>query len=64
MKGEKLNTAGLGSQPPAIHAGEAPDPVTGASAPNIVMSTTSAVEADTGFSVEGMDEHDPFVYTR
>ena len=24
----------------AIHAGEAPDPVTGASAPNIVMSST------------------------
>jgi len=52
----------------AVHAGEAPDPVTGASAPNIVMSTTFAVEADLGFSVEtnnnsGNDEPD-YIYTR
>jgi methionine-gamma-lyase len=59
-----LNEAALGIKTLAIHAGEFPDPVTGASAPNIVMSTTFAVEADTGFSVEGMNEDDPFVYTR
>jgi cystathionine beta-lyase/cystathionine gamma-synthase len=28
----------------AIHAGEAPDPETGASAPSLVMSTTYALE--------------------
>ena len=28
----------------AIHAGEGPDPVTGASAPNLVMSTTFVLE--------------------
>ena len=56
--------AGLGVQTLAVHAGEGPDPVTGASAPNIVMSTTFVVGADTGFSVEGMNENDPFVYTR
>ena len=52
----------------AIHAGEAPDPITGASAPNIVMSTTFAVEADAGFSVEtagGSASSDPdYIYTR
>lgn len=48
----------------AIHAGEAPDALTGASAPNIVMSTTFAVDANTGFSVETMNENDPWLYTR
>jgi methionine-gamma-lyase len=38
MQNEKFNT-GLGVQTLAIHAGEFPDPVTGASAPNLVMST-------------------------
>ena len=62
-------SAGLGAQTLSIHAGEAPDPVTGASAPNIVMSTTFAVGADTGFSIEGMsgfppESGEPFVYTR
>jgi methionine-gamma-lyase len=60
---ERVNAA-PGLQTLAVHAGEFPDPVTGASAPNIVMSTTFVVEADTGFSVEGMSEDDPFVYTR
>ncbi|MDR2537245.1 MAG: aminotransferase class I/II-fold pyridoxal phosphate-dependent enzyme [Treponema sp.] len=64
MKQKKLGVVGLGDQTLSIHAGEFPDPVTGASAPNLVMSTTFVVEADTGFSVEGMSENDPFVYTR
>jgi methionine-gamma-lyase len=68
LKNEK-SPSGLGVQTLAIHAGEGPDPLTGASAPNIVMSTTFAVGADTGFSVEGMtdfpqESKDPFVYTR
>jgi methionine-gamma-lyase len=54
----------LGNQTKAVHAGEFPDPVTGASSPNLVMSTTFVVGADTGFSVEGMGEDDPFIYTR
>jgi methionine-gamma-lyase len=54
----------LGEQTKAVHAGEFPDPVTGASSPNLVMSTTFVVEAGTTFSVEGMGEDDPFVYTR
>ena len=44
-----------GNQTKAVHAGEFPDPVTGASAPNLSMSTTFVVGADTSFSVESME---------
>lgn len=54
----------VGAQTLAIHAGEAPDPITKASSPNLVMSTTFVVDADTGFSVENFQENDPWVYTR
>lgn len=54
----------LGEQTKSIHAGEVPDPSTHASSPNLVMSTTFTVEATTGFSVEGMEENDAWVYTR
>ncbi|MDR0746879.1 MAG: PLP-dependent aspartate aminotransferase family protein [Helicobacteraceae bacterium] len=60
----KQDFSTLGEQTKAVHAGEFPDPVTGASSPNLVMSTTFVVDADTTFSVEGMGENDPFVYTR
>ncbi|MCP5112992.1 MAG: PLP-dependent transferase, partial [bacterium] len=48
----------------AVHAGEQPDPVTGASAPNLVMSTTFALDEPVSFS--GLEQADdgPFVYTR
>ena len=49
----------------AVHAGEAPDPATRASAPNIVMSTTFVIEdADAQFSANVLSEDAPFVYTR
>lgn len=54
----------LGEQTKSIHAGEVPDPSTHASSPNLVMSTTFTVDATTGFSVEGMEENDAWVYTR
>jgi cystathionine beta-lyase/cystathionine gamma-synthase len=54
----------VGIQTLAVHAGEYPDPVTGASAPNIVMSTTFVTDADAGFSVEGLDEDTGWIYTR
>ncbi|MTK54022.1 PLP-dependent aspartate aminotransferase family protein [Paludibacter sp.] len=54
----------VGDQTLAIHAGEAPDPVTHASSPNLVMSTTYIVDTDTKFSVEGLQENDPWIYTR
>ncbi|MDR2027581.1 MAG: PLP-dependent aspartate aminotransferase family protein [Prevotellaceae bacterium] len=62
MERKKIQYAG--EQTKAIHAGEFPDPATKASAPNIVMSTTFVVDADTGFSVEEMDEDSTWVYTR
>ncbi|MDR2466504.1 MAG: PLP-dependent aspartate aminotransferase family protein [Prevotellaceae bacterium] len=54
----------LGERTKAVHAGEFPDPVTGASAPNIVMSTTFVTGVDSGFSVEGMDDDTAWIYTR
>jgi methionine-gamma-lyase len=48
----------------AIHAGEKVDPVTGASAPNLVMSTTYALERPVGFSASDLTEDSPFIYTR
>jgi methionine-gamma-lyase len=54
----------LGEQTRSVHAGEFPDPFTGASAPNIVMSTTFVTDADSGFSVEGLDDDTPWIYTR
>lgn len=54
----------VGPQTLAVHAGEAPDPVTGASAPNIAMSTTFVTNADAGFSVEDMEDETRWIYTR
>ncbi|MDR0699933.1 MAG: PLP-dependent aspartate aminotransferase family protein [Tannerella sp.] len=58
----KKNSYGFSTK--AIHAGEYPDPFTNASSPNLVMSTTFVTDADAGFSVEGMNENDTFLYTR
>jgi len=54
----------LGFRTRAIHAGEAPDPVTRASAPNLVMSTTFVTEAGASFSAEDLGENTPYIYTR
>lgn len=54
----------VGINTAAIHAGEEPDPITGASAPNIVMSTTFISDANAGFSVEGLEEDAAWIYTR
>ncbi|MDR1381439.1 MAG: PLP-dependent aspartate aminotransferase family protein [Tannerella sp.] len=60
---EKIkNSCGFSTK--AIHAGEFPDPFTNASSPNLVMSTTFSANAGAGFSVEGMNENDAFLYTR
>lgn len=62
---DKINFANKGEQTKAIHAGEYPDPATKASSPTLVMSTTFVTEADTNFSVEGLDEgNEHWVYTR
>lgn len=48
----------------AIHAGERPDPATGASSPNIVMSSTYVTDKPEGFSAHELTDDSPFVYTR
>ena len=48
----------------AVHAGEAPDASTGASAPNIVMSSTFVVDEPHGFSAVDRDSDSPYVYSR
>lgn len=48
----------------AIHAGEAPDPTTGASAPPIHMSSTFVTESVAGFSAHDLGEDSPFLYAR
>lgn len=48
----------------AIHAGEGPDPTTGASAPNIVMSSTYVSEDVAGFSAHELSDDSPFLYSR
>ncbi len=53
-----------GIQTRAIHGGEAPDVSTGASAPNLVMSSTFVVDEEVSFSANNMSEETPFIYTR
>lgn len=54
----------IGWQTTAIHAGEFPDPATGASAPNLVMSSTFVTDEATGFSAHDLDEASGYLYTR
>ncbi len=53
-----------GTRTTAIHAGEMPDPITGASAPNIVMSSTYVSEEPAGFSAHDLTAESPFLYGR
>ena len=53
-----------GIQTRAIHGGEKPDVDTGASAPNLVMSSTFVVDREVSFSANNLTEQTPFVYTR
>lgn len=48
----------------AVHAGESPDPATGASAPNLVMSSTFVTRDAAGFSAHDLDDESGFLYTR
>lgn len=48
----------------AIHTGEQPDPETGASAPDITMSSTYVVRERAGFSAHDLGDDTPFVYSR
>lgn len=48
----------------AVHAGERPDRVTGASSPNIVMSSTFVADEPLGFSAKDLTPESPYIYTR
>ena len=53
-----------GPRTAAVHAGEGVDPVTRASSPNLVMSSTFAPEVMAGFSARNRQGHEGFVYGR
>ena len=62
MSDKNIKDRGIKTQ--AIHAGESPDADTGASAPNLVMSSTFVVEEEVSFSANNLTAETPFVYTR
>ena len=53
-----------GERTVAVHAGEAVDPVTRASSPNLVMSATFAPSEVAGFSARNRQGYEGFVYAR
>lgn len=53
-----------GAMTTAIHAGEAPDATTNASAPAIHMSSTFVTDEPSGFSAHDLTEDSPFTYSR
>jgi len=53
-----------GMQTLAVHAGETPDEVSGASSPNIVMSTTFRTRDAAAFSIKDFEGDMPYIYTR
>ena len=59
-----MKTTGIHTR--AVHGGETTDPTTGASAPNLAMSTTFAVDEPAGFSIHAFDADSarPYIYTR
>ncbi len=62
--GRKNSEIKGGPRTTAIHAGEFPDPQTGASAPNLVMSSTFVTEQAAGFSAHDIVDDAGFLYAR
>lgn len=60
----KITNRKRGVRTTAIHAGEAIDPVSRASSPNLVMSSTFAPTEATGFSARNRQGYEGFVYAR
>jgi cystathionine beta-lyase/cystathionine gamma-synthase len=58
------NQSKYGIQTQAIHAGEKPNPTTGASTPDLSMSSSYVVDQDISFSANNMTGETPFLYTR
>ena len=59
-----LDPTAAGPSTVAVHAGERPDPDSGASSPNLVMSSTFVTETPVGFSAHEITDETPYVYTR
>ena len=55
---------GRGIRTTAVHGGEVPDPNTGASTPDITMSSTFVQDKPTGFSFATAGDASQFIYTR
>ena len=71
MSGERVrivkttkNTAGWGERTTAVHAGEGIDPITRASSPNLVMSSTFAPDQVSGFSAYNRGSYEGYSYAR
>jgi cystathionine beta-lyase/cystathionine gamma-synthase len=60
----KITSRKRGVRTTAIHAGEAIDPVSRASSPNLVMSSTFAPTEVAGFSARNRQGYEGFVYAR
>ena len=56
--------SGWGEETTAVHAGEFVDPVTRASSPNLVMSSTFSPDRLTGFSARDEQGYEGFIYGR
>ncbi len=57
-------TRPVGIRTAAVHAGTPANGLTGASAPDIVMSTTFVIDPSVAFSADEINDETPFVYTR
>ncbi len=58
------NSPSRGFMTRAVHSGESPDAATGASAPNIVMSSTFVIDEPISFSAQDKPDDAPYVYSR
>jgi len=58
------NIRGKGISTKAIHAGEERHSSTGASAPDLVMSSSFRIDEEVSFSANNLDADSPYVYTR
>lgn len=58
------NIQGKGISTKAIHAGEDRRSSTGASAPDLVMSSSFLIDEEVSFSANNLDADSPYIYTR
>ncbi len=58
------NIRGKGISTKAIHAGEERSSSTGASAPDLVMSSSFKIDEEVSFSATNLDADSPYIYTR